>query len=266
MEPRGSGVNTYVYWVSDSSLGEWTQLPDLDPKDISAARSIKVLFSGDLERKIITNPFFFGQEKHYLRAQIARIAHGTTVVPNGIYKLGEPEEEGAFVKEIEPKDPENEDDAFKQPETEDQSALSNWVHHPKSILDNNKTDHQEPVLEEGDEREPAEVLKEIIKKDPFENRLKPITEDDAIDGGAAWTLKLLGPQTRQTVVGKMGKKASQHFGVCVLKSLRWPGQISCWKGTSQYTIYVGNGLKNQEVSYYPVYPPHIPEDPVDVEE
>ena len=64
----------------------------------------------------------------------------------------------------------------------------------------------------------------------------------------------------------MGKKASQHYGVCVLKSLRWPGQISCWKGTTQNSIYVGNGLKSEETSYYPVFPPHIPEDPVDVEE
>lgn len=140
-EARGTGVNSLVYWVTDSSLGEWTQLPDLEPKDIAAARSIKVLFTGDLERDIITNPFFFGKEKDYLRAQIARISHGTTVVPNGIYKLGEPEEEGAFVKEIEAKDPENEEDQFKQPETEDQAVLANWVHHPKSILDNNRTDH-----------------------------------------------------------------------------------------------------------------------------
>ena len=100
-----------------------------------------MLFSGDLERKIITNPFFFGQEKHYLRAQIARISHGTTVVPNGLFKHAEPEEEGGFPKEIEAKDAENEEDNFKQPETEDQAQLTNWVHHSKSILLNNRTDH-----------------------------------------------------------------------------------------------------------------------------
>lgn len=74
MEPRGTGVNKYVYWATNSPLDAWVQLPDLQPKDIKAAREIKVNFSGDLERKIITNPFFFGKEKHYLRAQIARIA------------------------------------------------------------------------------------------------------------------------------------------------------------------------------------------------
>jgi radial spoke head protein 4A len=50
--------------------------------------------TGNLEREIITNPFFFGKEKHYLRAQIARIYHGTTVVANGMFKLGEAAEEG----------------------------------------------------------------------------------------------------------------------------------------------------------------------------
>jgi len=54
--------------VTTNILGKWTRLPDLLPSDITAAREIKVLFTGDLERKIYTNPFFFGQEKHYLRA------------------------------------------------------------------------------------------------------------------------------------------------------------------------------------------------------
>jgi radial spoke head protein 4A len=62
-----------VYWVTNNVLNSWTKLPDLNPSDIKAARKIKVLFSGNLDRKIQTNPFFFGLEKHYLRAQIARI-------------------------------------------------------------------------------------------------------------------------------------------------------------------------------------------------
>jgi len=80
-------VNQFAYWVTDNSLNEWKILPDLQPGDIRAARSIKVLLTGNLERDIITNPFFFGKEKHYLRAQIARIFHGTTVVANGMNKL-----------------------------------------------------------------------------------------------------------------------------------------------------------------------------------
>jgi len=231
-EARGTqwGVNEFAYWVSSGPMSEWTLLPDLEPKDLAAARSIKVLFEGDLERKITTNPFFFKEEKFYLRAQIARISHGTTVIPRGVWKLAEAEEDQPAL-EIEPKDPENEEDQFKQPETEDQVDLENWVHFPKSILLNNRTGHLEPEPEEGDEREPADILKEIVAKDPYDERLKPVTEDSGVDGtDTAWTVKLLGPKSRQTVQGKMGKTSSAHYGVVVLKSLRWPGSVTCWKG------------------------------------
>ena len=67
-EAKGTGVNKYTYWVAHDSLSKWTKLPDVAPSEIAASRAIKVLFTGDLDRKIYTNPFFFGQEKHYLRA------------------------------------------------------------------------------------------------------------------------------------------------------------------------------------------------------
>jgi radial spoke head protein 4A len=67
-EAKGTGVNKFTYWVSHSSFGAWHKLPDLSPSDIRASRTIKVLFTGDLERTIYTNPYFFGKEKDYLRA------------------------------------------------------------------------------------------------------------------------------------------------------------------------------------------------------
>jgi len=88
-EAKGTGVNKFTYWVSHSSFGAWHKLPDLSPDDIRASRTIKVLFTGDLDRTIYTNPYFFGKEKDYLRAQIARISHSTTLVPKGLWKLGE---------------------------------------------------------------------------------------------------------------------------------------------------------------------------------
>lgn len=68
MEPKGTGVNKFTYFVTHNSLTDWVKLPDLTLKDLNTARKIKVMFTGDLERPIFTNPFFFGQEKHYLRA------------------------------------------------------------------------------------------------------------------------------------------------------------------------------------------------------
>lgn len=49
-EPRGTGVNKFVYWVTDNVLNNWTKLPDLLPSDIQASREIKVKFSGNLDR------------------------------------------------------------------------------------------------------------------------------------------------------------------------------------------------------------------------
>ena len=68
VEPRGTGVNKFVYWAINNPMGEWTQLPDLKPKDIINARSIKYMFSGNLDAKIYTNPYYFGTEKTYLRS------------------------------------------------------------------------------------------------------------------------------------------------------------------------------------------------------
>jgi hypothetical protein len=33
-EPRGTGVNKYAYWATNSPLEPWTQLSDLYTKDI----------------------------------------------------------------------------------------------------------------------------------------------------------------------------------------------------------------------------------------
>jgi radial spoke head protein 4/6 len=86
-EPRGTGVNKFVYWATNSPMDAWTQLPDLKPVDIINARSIKHSFSGNLDQKIFTNPFYDNTEKVYLRAQIARIAHSTTLVPKGLFRF-----------------------------------------------------------------------------------------------------------------------------------------------------------------------------------
>jgi radial spoke head protein 4/6 len=127
-EDRGSGVNEFVYWVANNSLGEWTMLPDVTPEFLKATRDIKVKFTGDLNRKIITNPFFYGEERYYLRAQIARITHSTTIMPKGLHKLAEDNP-----KEIELIEFEDEAKAYV-PTTETQTKLGNWVYAKKSIL------------------------------------------------------------------------------------------------------------------------------------
>jgi radial spoke head protein 4A len=67
-EPKGTGVNRFTYFVTTSTLNNWVKLPDLTPTQVKASRCIKILFTGDLEHNICTNPSFDGLEKHYLRA------------------------------------------------------------------------------------------------------------------------------------------------------------------------------------------------------
>ena len=67
-----------------------------------------MLFTGNLQSILYTNPFYFDKEMVYLRAQIARITASTTLVPKTIYKFVEETnereieeyipEEGEFIK------------------------------------------------------------------------------------------------------------------------------------------------------------------------
>ena len=91
LEGKGTGVNELSYYVACDSLADWKRLPDLSYKDMIAARQVKVLFTGNLERPIFTNPFFHNKEKHYLRAQLSRIIHSTTLEPFGVNKTDEDE-------------------------------------------------------------------------------------------------------------------------------------------------------------------------------
>lgn len=112
-------------------------MPDLTPEDIRAARRTKYHFTGDLERKIITNPFFFKTEKHYLRAQIARISHSTKLAPVGLYRMQEESTE-----DIEENTPDEGDIVL--PTTKAMSEKTSWVHYSKSILNNCRVSHIEP--------------------------------------------------------------------------------------------------------------------------
>lgn len=131
------------------------------------------MFSGNLERTIFTNPFFFGKEKHYLRAQIARISHSTTLCPTGQFRLQE-----ESTKEIEENLPEEGD--LLKPTTNEMKSASMWCHYTVGILKNCRTAHLDPEVPEGMDIEPEELLKQIEDKDPYEPRLKSIGDDSQV--------------------------------------------------------------------------------------
>lgn len=115
--------------MTNNPFTKWEKLPELSTLHIGVARQIKVLFSGDLERDIICNPFFFGKEKHLLRAQIARIAQSTTLVPKGSYKLNEESD-----RDIDEYVPEEDSKIPALPSTKNAAKLDAWVHFNASIL------------------------------------------------------------------------------------------------------------------------------------
>jgi len=176
-EPKGTGVNKYTYFVASNSLAEWTKLPDLSPKQVQASRCIKVLFSGNLEKQIFTNPYFEGQEKHYLRAQIARICHSTTLIPKGMMR---PVEDDAN-REIEENTPEDGD--IVMPSTSAMNDLKMWVHSTKNILKNGTTILKTPEAPEGEDWDEDRLnaeLKKMMDSDPYAPLLSPVCDDKKI--------------------------------------------------------------------------------------
>lgn len=125
VEARGTGVNKNVYWVTDSVTGEWTELPDAVPDTINLARQVKLIFTGEPEASMVTNPYFAGKEKELLRAQIARITQTTSIVPKGYFKKQEDSE-----REI----VEVGEEERKLPGFEDLRHLHGWCHFAPSIL------------------------------------------------------------------------------------------------------------------------------------
>ena len=52
-----------------------------------------------------------------------------------------------------------------------------------------------------------------------------------------------------------------NYGVVVARSLQWPGSYTFYTQGRYLSVYVGNGLKYETQSYFPVHPPKIMEDP-----
>jgi len=75
------------------------------------------------------------------------------------------------------------------PSTKDMAKPENWVHYSRNILLCNRIVHMEPA----DAEDPEEAKKKIEAKDPFEKRLKPISTDKKLKGGApAWSVRAYG--------------------------------------------------------------------------
>lgn len=230
VEARGSGANTFSYWVSTGTNAPWMQLPLVRPEHIIAARKVKHLMSGDLEADVLTMPFFPGKEKHFLRAQIARISSSSCLAVAGYLQADD--EGGEDGKVTETPD-------FEFPPHEELTDLSKWVHSYAFIHKNGCTKWPNP-----DNITDDELLKKVERDREDEPPRGPLSEIKEDKPGTEEGV------SKDWVIKQMGDKGMYKFNdtnksyVCTMvKSMRWPGAVTVAQGTKFANLYVGYGFK-----------------------
>lgn len=180
VEPRGTGVNTSVYWVTDNVLHDWIQLPECKPEYIAFARLIKHVLTGDLNATIDSNPPFPGKERHFLRAQLARIFAATQIAPKGLYEIDEETGKMKFAEE------------FNIPSTEELKSLEVWGNVQSSILKVGRTSHIAPDGL-GDEEKEAYLAQKEAEGDTAVERFRSLNEHTPMPGlETSWLSKIVG--------------------------------------------------------------------------
>jgi len=242
------GGNKYSYWVCSYPGGPWEKLELLHPAQVVAARKLKKFFTGKLNAEVSGYPPFAmkaangeivtWQEKHLLRAQIARISSACVITPAGVFDRDE--EEGLTIT---PGDDNGEDNANLFENTDYISDLGNWR---QQHLETNKLGRwlAEPVVED-DGGDP------IVNPDAPEQKkaLLPVLEanyHDNLGSTDCWTLRRKG-------------------GIISIRNANWPGAVSLGWAPTQGTpniwkyanVYVGYGTKFAAKAYTPPPPPMI---------
>ncbi|XP_017554707.1 radial spoke head protein 6 homolog A isoform X1 [Pygocentrus nattereri] len=240
-EPRGSGTNKFTYFACREPGLPWVRLPDVTPAQITVARQIRKLFTGQLDAPVVSYPPFPGNEANYLRAQIARISASTQVSPLGFYHFDEEEgeeEEGGrdnFVENL------NFEGISVQEMAE---SLSAWVHHVQHInkqgrcvwvnlAEKTEEDFEEEAEEEEKEEQPDEPEPEVGP--PL---LTPLSEDAEINNTPPWSIRL-------------SSHLIPQYAVAYVRSNLWPGAHAYACGRKFENIYIGWGLKFLGEPYTP---------------
>ena len=99
---------------------------------------------------------------------------------------------------------------------------------------------------EGEEDvEPEELLKREVAKDPWEPRLKPVTDDSKTQGNMpAWVLRKHGIEGNSFIEERTGQKSINH-GTVIVKSMWWPGSYTFYNNKRTQFIYCGDGQKHE---------------------
>ena len=147
-EAPGTGLNACAYFVTSDPSDPFVLLPDVEPSHVVAACLVKKYFTGDLDAPVRCYPPFPGSEKVYLRAQIARIAAATVLVPAGKFKIDEEGGEGGAAGAV----VQTPADEYESKAAAEMVEADNWSHLSGGILKIGRcTNPPKPEPAEGDE-------------------------------------------------------------------------------------------------------------------
>ena len=184
-EPMGTGVNKQDFWVTNDVFTTWARLPTVSPRDVRESRRIKHIFTGALDAKIYSSPPFSNSEGHLLKAMLARMFISTNLFPARQWKPTEDQEPP--YAELEPFE-----DEVKKPTNLEMCSLGNWEHAVPHVLKNGRCTHNE-ITDIDDEDKLKEAIAQQRAMDPYNTRLKPITEDQGCHGlPSAWNVRNYG--------------------------------------------------------------------------
>ena len=251
VESRGNeGINRYTFWVSNSILEYWNELPDITHEQLVRSRLFKYIFTGDLNSKVKSFVSFPGKEMHLLKCQIVRILHSSCIVPKGFQKLSE-----NFKDQLEGKITEY-DEEYKPLSFEEMKdpEFANWTHEYAYIYPNGKI--IDPSIETQVER-----MKGIGEDEGYkikEGEGEEVQETDV----KFWKIKIFGDQMSYVIP----EKDPVTHAVIHIENERWPGTHTVWKEGQFCNIYIGFGVKNVDECYYPTQLEKIDKDPEDVNE
>ena len=251
VESRGNeGINRYTFWVSNSILEYWNELPDITHEQLVKSRLFKYIFTGDLNSKVKSFISFPGKEMHLLKCQIVRILHSSCIVPKGYQKLSE-----NFKDQLEGKITEY-DEEYKPLSFEEMkdSEFTNWIHEYAYIYPNGKI--IDPSIENQIER-----MKGIGEDEGYKLKEGDGEEAQEIDV-KFWKIKIFGDQMSYVIP----EKDPITHAIIHIENERWPGTHCVWKEGQFCNIYIGFGIKNVDECYYPTQLEKIDKDPEDVNE
>lgn len=135
----------------------------MKPAHIRIAKQIKHILTGNLNATIDSNPPFPGKERHFLRAQIARITHATVIIPKGLYEFDDETQTEKFAEE------------FAVPATEELKSLETWAHRHQNVLQAGRITHLEPTGVTDEEKD--EIMQKLADTDPVIDRYRALNED-----------------------------------------------------------------------------------------